>query len=384
MSFVLDLSTQSMRALLALLLLAGCQVYDPSLVSQDGRCEGRRPPARPAVDDGADGEDIVFGLGEVLLDQEEDALWSRTGYNLDGYCTGAPDFLQPCVRGQRGGGPTSDGVDGIDNVLGSDLFPLVEAVVPGIQETSRMRQREGGGLIILRLRGWNGEPNDPHVHVTITQSVDTVPAGRDDPPPELLFIDYDAHLPGGEPAPSPLLDGNDYAFVRADTFIAGNLDEPIVFDSNAYVADDVLVAKLPDRVELLFQGDGVGVVARLIGGVVTGTFTDDRLGLQDVVVAGRWTMVDLLRTAESIGVCQGTGEYMLLRSRLEALLDVSSTTDDEPGTTCDAISIGVGFTGYRMRLGGTVEGPDVLSRCDEPLDGGTDGGSSDAPNDAGL
>lgn len=375
MSFALDSSMHSVRVLLAALMLAGCQVYDPALVSNDGLCEGRRPPARPDVVDGADGDDIVIGLGEVVLDQEEDALFSRLGYNLDGFCTDAPDFHQACERDQSGGRPTSDGVDGIDNVFGSDLFPLVKAVVPGLQETSRAHQRAGGGLVVLRIRGWSGEPDDPRVHVTITQSVDSVPSGADDPPPELSFIDYDAYLPSGEPAPSPVLDGNDYTFVRADTFIAGNVDEPIVFDNNAYVADDVLVAKLPDRVELHFQGDGVGVVARLVGGVVTGTFTDDRMGLEDVVVAGRWTMVDLLRTAEHVGVCQGTAEYNLLRSRLEAFLDVSSTTDLEPETPCDAISIGVGFTGYRMRLGGTVEGPTVLNRCEVPLDGGVpDGG----------
>jgi hypothetical protein len=370
----------------ALVLAAGCQVYDPSLVPPDaggqgGECEGRRPPARPTGADGPDGEDMVFGLRDVVLDQEADGRWARLGYNLDGYCTGAPDFALGCTLPPGGGRPSQDGEDGIDNVFGKDLFPLVDGVVDGLEEASRARQMEGLGLVVMGLRDWNGLPDDPQVHVTISQSVDTVAAAAGDPPPAVVFVNHEATL-AGEPAPGPAWDGNDYVWVREDTFLAGNYDDPLVFDANAYVAGNVFVARLPERVEILFQGDGVGVMVRLTGGIATGRITDDRMGIDDVMVTGRWSVLDLLRTAENVGVCVGTIEYNFLRSRLEALVDVSSDPAADRSTLCNAISLGVGFTGRRLRLGGVVEGPPLGNTCSELPDGGVtpgvDGGVPDA------
>lgn len=360
---------------LVALAVAGCQVYDPSLVPGDaggqaGRCEGRRPPPRPTGPDGPDAEEILFGLRDVVLEQESGARWANLGYNLDGYCTGSPDFAFGCTLPPGGGRPSQDGEDGIDNVFGKDLFPLVDSVVPGLEESSRELQNEGRGLVVLRIRGWNGLPDDPQVHVTITQSVDTVAAAAGDPVPDVDFVDHQATLPGGELAPSPAWDGNDYTWVRADTFLAGNFDDPLVFDANGYIADDTLVVRLPERVEILFQGIDVGVTVRLTGGIATGRISEDRLRIEDAVVAGRWSVLDLLRTAESVGVCVGSVEYNFLRSRLEAFVDVTSEPIADPGAFCDAISVGVGFAGTRVRFGGVVDGPMPTNSCAAPPDGG--------------
>lgn len=375
MSFASDRWLGPTACAAALALAAGCQVYDPSLVERDaggqaGQCEGRRPPPRPTGPDGPDGEDMLFGLRDVVLDQEAGALWAGLGYNLDGYCTSAPGFAFACTLPAGGGRPSEDGEDGIDNVFGKDLFPLVNGVVPGLEDSSRALQIEGRGLVVTRVRGWNGLADDPQVHITITQSVDTVPAAAGDPVPDVDFVDSQARLPDGELAPPPAWDGNDYTWVRSDTFLAGNFDDPLVFDANAYIANDVFVARLPERVEILFQGIDVGVTVRLTGGIATGRITEDRMGIEDVVVAGRWSVLDLLRTAESVGVCVGSAQYDFLRSRLEALVDVSSDPTPGAGTLCDAISLGVGFTGVRVRFGGVVEGPTPTNSCESPPDGG--------------
>ncbi len=270
MTFALDRSLAPARALCAVLLLAGCQVYDPSLV-QGGKCEGRRPPPRPEVQDEDDVDDVYFGLRDVVLNQEDGGLWSRLGFNLDGYCTGSPDYANQCepVSGRR---PKSDGEEGIDNAFGSELFPLVDAVVNDLEHTARAAQLEGIGLPVLRLRGWNGTPDDPRVHVSITQSVDAVPGAHAS---EVTFTDYQAVLANGEPAPAPVWDGNDHTWVRSDTFLAGNPEDPLVYDNNAYVSGGVIVTSLPDRVEILFPADDVGVMVRLTGGIATARISED-------------------------------------------------------------------------------------------------------------
>jgi hypothetical protein len=390
MRFASDRRLGSTACVAALVLAGGCQVYDPSLVPRDaggqgGQCEGRRPPARPTGADGPDAEEMLFGLRDVVLDQEADALWASLGYNLDGYCTGAPDFAFACTLPEGRGRPSEDGADGIDNVFGKDLFPLVDEVVPGLEDSSRALQVAGRGLVVMRVTEWNGLADDPQVHIAITQSVDTVAAAAADPVPDVDFVDSEARLPGGELAPPPAWDGNDYTWVRSDTFLAGSFDDPLVFDANAYIADDVFVARLPDRVEILFQGIDVGVTVRVTGGIATGRISADRMRIEDVVVAGRWSVLDLLRTAESVGVCVGSTEYNFLRSRLEAIVDVSSDPMPGPGALCDAISLGVGFTGVRVRFGGVTEGPMLSNSCESPPDGGVtppDGGTEMA--DAGV
>lgn len=363
-------------------LACGCQVYDPSLLSrdagsegrdagsEDGRCVGRAPPSRPASADGESVPELVFGLRDVVLNQESGNEWADIGFNLDGHCTRSPLFASECRPVQEGIRPKVDGNEGIDNVFGSDLFPLVEASVRGsLEETARAAQQAGVGLPVLRLRNWNGTPNDPRVDVTITQAVFTVP-GSTAGPPSVEIRDFEPYV-DDSPAPAPNWDGNDYVWARSDTFFASDPERPLVVDDNAYVRDGQVVVDLPDRVELLFPADGVGVIVRLTGAVAVGRISDDQRTLEDVVVAGRWSQLDLLRTAENVGVCMGSGEYNVLLLRLAAIMDVRSAVGSGgPDVECDAISLGVKFTGHRLRWGGLAAGRTLSSVCDATPDGG--------------
>jgi hypothetical protein len=277
-------------------------------------CAGRRPPARPDVPDGDDVDELFFGLRDVLLNQG--GRWSDIGFNLDGYCTGSPDFGHECVPQQSGARPEPDGSDGIDNTFGGRLYPLVETAIPGLESTARQAQLEGIGFPAFRLRGWNGEANDPRVDVMITQAVASVAANADGSQPDVIIRDFHAELASGGPAPAPAWDGTDYFWARSDTFLAGDPEQPLVSDDNAYIADDTIVINLPDRVEILFATADAGVTVRLTGGLVTGHISADRTHVENVVVGGRWSVVDLRRTAENVGLCMGTFQY----NGLEAML----------------------------------------------------------------
>jgi hypothetical protein len=373
--------------------LGGCLVYDPQLVRRGdtgpdggGVCAGRRPPGRPSIPDGPDIDEVAFGLRDVFLDQGAD--WSSIGYDLDGLCSVSPDFATECTRG---GPPQRDGDEGIDNVFGDSLYPIVEASVPGLEAMAVAAQDEGRGMPVLRIRHWNGTRNDPQVEVAIMQSVfGTSAEGPDGGPPEVRIMGpLDYTLADGSPVPLPAWDGEDYLWARTDAFLAGDPDEPFIVDDAAYVVDGEIVSRLPDQVDIVFPTDDIGVLVRLTEAVATGTLSEDGLELNPVVVAGRWRVVDLLSTAENIGICRGDSRYELLMTQLGRIADVRSMPPrpGDPPSPCDAISIGVRFRGSRARVVPTpTPGQPLADLCSAArADAGTpDAGPSDAgPSDAG-
>ena len=140
-------------ASLASAVIAGCQVYDPSLVTQGG---SRRPPPRPDADtEGPDGPELVIGLHEVVLDPPGQE-WRETGFDVDSTYTRPPEYRVSC--NPRGGAmPQIDGVDGIDNVFGSDFYTLVSAATSDLQTSARESQEVGRGALMLRVIGEFGK-----------------------------------------------------------------------------------------------------------------------------------------------------------------------------------------------------------------------------------
>ncbi|HJL19912.1 MAG TPA: hypothetical protein RMH99_29885, partial [Sandaracinaceae bacterium LLY-WYZ-13_1] len=340
------------------------------------------------VADGDDEQEYIYGLREVILDQSGEA-WREIGLDLDGLCTtSANGFPTECVPPGMPRPPT-DGEEGIDNTFGDRLFPLVDLTVPGLQQTAQAAQEEGK-LPALRLRGWNGENDDPRVEVVITNAIFTVPAADDGSIPEFDIESFVAVDPDSGERLLPDWDGEDYGFFRDTTFFDGDPEQPLIADDNAYVAGGVLVARLPERVTILFPAEEVGVLVRLTDATAFGTFSEDRGVLEDVIVTGRWKTLDLLATAENVGVCRGTDNYRILSGQLDAIADIRSMPGSGgEGVECDAVSLGVQFTGYRMRWGGLTPGPPVRNICEDdggvPMDGGTglDAGPGDPDAGAG-
>lgn len=376
--------------LLALALAAGCQVYDPSLVEDDsgpgpdtGAATLRQPPPRPTVADGDDGEERIYGLRMVMLNQDGER-WREIGYDLDGRFTASPDFSTECTPPRRARPPV-DGEQGIDNVFGAELFPLVDLTVPGIETNARAAQEEGK-LPVLRMRGWNGEDDDPRVDITVTNAIFMTAAESDGSPPEIEVVDFEPQRVSDGTRPDlPAWDGTDYGWFREETFLEGDPELPLLRDDNAYVVDRLVVARLPERVDILFPAEDLGVVVRLTDARATGRISDDGDTLEDVVVAGRWAIIDLLGTAENVGVCRGTAQYDILTGQLDSIADIRSAAGSGgEGVTCDAISLGVSFQGSRMRWGGLTPGPPVRNVCDDPLPDGGPGGDAGAGMDAGV
>ncbi|MEM9069664.1 MAG: hypothetical protein AAGE52_14225 [Myxococcota bacterium] len=373
------------------LTLVGCSVLDPSLIAggedsgvdsatgedsgpgidagngMDGCDDGsRRPPPRPTIED-SDGPEVIFALKEVRLIQMGEA-WREIGFNLDRLCSEAPAPLVECLPPAfPDASPLIDGNQGIDNAFGGQLTPLIDIVFPDLADSAVSAAEEGIGVVITRIRGWNGEANDPRVDVTVTQSVDSTRGAAGDSAPTAEFRDFRAMMPGTDTdLAEPVWDGNDWVWAREETFFLGDPEQPRVRDDNAYIANNELVVTLPDRVEIVFANTAAGLLVRLSDALAVGRISDDRTRMTPATFAGRWSILDLLDTANTVGVCEGDTEFDLLRNQLNTIADVRSVagTGGE-GVSCDAISLGVTFEGYRVRIAGLTPGQIPPDGCSD-------------------
>ena len=374
----------------AALGLSGCKVYDPDLL-EDGAdagpaCELRKPPPRPdGADDGEDAGELVFALKEVTLDQDGER-WRDIGFDLDGLCSIPPDPEVECQPPNPMAQPETDGNGGIDNAFGHQLYPLVAATLPDLESAARESEELGLGAIVVRVRGWNGEANDPRVDVMLSISLAGAAGDGSGTPPDVTFAaDGTPQLPdGSEPLP-PEWEGDDYFWLRPENFVEGDLERPVLRDDNAYVADNELVAVLPERTDILFQATEQAVLVRLTEAIATTDLSD--LSRIPAMVAGRWAILDILQTAERVGICPGTAQYDIIENQLNRIADIRSQAGTGgPDVDCNAMSLGATFVGYLANIGGIGPPSAIPNACEAMMmDGGVpDAGPPDAgPPDAG-
>jgi len=326
--------------------------------------EGRQPPPRPPGMD-TEGPEVVFGLRDVGLNQDSER-WRDIGFNLDNLISVNPapevECLPPAFPDAQ---PLLDGNEGIDNAFGAELFPLVKVVLPELDETAVDSATSGLGVVILRVRGWNGTRNDPRVDVTITQSVDGAPSGGAEEPPEVRFEGREAiDVATDEMLPPPAWDGDDWFWVRDDTLFMDDLERPLVRDDNAYVADGMIVARLPDRVDITFSAESQGIRFRLTDAIAVAELSDDFQTLPRVTIGGRWSILDMLDTVAAVGVCEGDTEFTILSNQLNNIADIRSVPGSGgSGVSCDAMSLGVTFAGLRGRIAGVAPAAPLPNRC---------------------
>ncbi len=360
---------------------SACQLYDPNRVGGAGGGGGgflTQVPPRPEMNELPDVDATpTFALRNVVLDQG--AEWAEIGIDLDGiHTTGnAGQACEPASTLT----PQVDGVGGIDNVFGRFFYPVLSDQLAPLdpQLAARAAHDAGDGTMIARMTGWNGLDNDERVTVVFVQAVDGTPLPRDQ-----VMMDEESHRlvlvsdPSTE-APPPAWDPEqpDHWWVRDDGFVGGNPNEPWQKDTNAYVSNGVLVMTLKANPIMFRMGEyGVRVVYR--NAWVLATFSPDFQHIDDVVVAGRWSVQDLLTTAYGVGLCPWDEALTTIDTIARSLADVySDAALDGTGHECDAVSMAVRFEeGVPADWDGSaatvVEGIELTDHCagGPPGDGG--------------
>jgi hypothetical protein len=316
-------------------------------------CPGTSLPDRPSASDPSDGGDVpalVLAFDTLDLDPSHDI-----GLDLDhtDTCPG-PESCQVPSNSLRDA--TCDNPDGADPVL-NRVTALVGSVYC-LNSPATVLAYENW---VLRISGYNGQPNDTQVTVELYVSTGTPPIGD-----------------AGENV-APAFDGGDTWQIWDQSLVpeAGALSRYI--DPAAYVAGGVLVtqpnvlgvagggvpllARPPPaalRCDAGAPGNGAPLVLYMQGFVLAGRLTPGAGGFS--LQCGRWGgrvamngPYGLLRSLGQLGFCNGT-------TLLCALTDIaSSPASDGKNAPCDALSFGAAFTASPASLGSVSSvqlGPD--------------------------
>lgn len=343
--------TMTLRLTLIFLLIgsAACSVYDPSLTERGLAGVPERPPASSSSK--SDGVEAVFAFRNISLDQSGDR-WRRFGLDLDGMNTTSIDDEAECVAAN--GSPTLDGEKGIDNSFGQHVLPTVVGLISCLEDNIALNQGLGLGTVLLRLREWNGTPNDAKVDVSVVSAVDGTSA---DSGSGFEWGGTDGAslmaLGSSEEAPPPAWDGEDLFFADPASLVAGDLDYPLVWKTDAYIRDGRVVLPLDTSTTFVFP-TGPGSFSLSLDGYLIADISEDRETLIKGMIAGRFSAPEIVATLQPLGICdesfRGT-VTSLLTDNLDVRIDAGLGSSDEP---CTASSVAFSFQGIRAQLAESV------------------------------
>ena len=207
---------------------------------------------------------------------------------------------------------------------------------------------------MVRVRAWNGTPNDTQVAVAVFTSNGTVP------------------LDDAGTNPIPKHDGTDMWGLDPSSvtgtpppYVAVNEDE------SAYVTNGVLVATVsfPFGISSAFGPDFL----RLDGALLVGPITSTPNGYTIAgIVTGRWDTRNLLTGLQglhdpfnaSMYLCGTDSTYVAFKNAICAAADIAVLpANDDTNAPCDGLSLAVGFTTDPAQLGGLLSGKPKPTPC---------------------
>jgi hypothetical protein len=293
------------------------------------------------------------------------------GYDLDALCSCREDGPS-CNPPAYADADTCDGPDGRDNAA-AQLWEASSLFLPELASTAMTAEIAAGHFsLLMRVRNYNGAPNDDRVEVAFFAS-----PGRDEDP--CLSV----------PPPPPTWNGND-SWPIASTSLepsmgAGggcsapgyDLEAPRHLDEDAYVNGGVLVATLDDLAFFIRNGNGLAEV-HLVAATMSGRLEQGVNGwvLEDGVLSGRWPLEELRRAFVALApagssLCTDSSLYKNLRNAVCSYPDIGSMLSG-PTTPCDAVSFGLSFRAAPALLGSVLEHVATPSMCPPETDPAAD------------
>ncbi len=393
--------------------LHGCNTYDTSLLVDDAldrppaksgigwwsKPDARgcfsagapRPEDRPAPGNDKDVGAIVLAISSMRLGSLNEQgvvdpnAWQEIGLDLDGVCTASETCTSedppPSCKAGASQLPR-DGKYCRDNTFGKLEYSA--ALVPQLAKQYGLSDDAfncalcvGHYTFLIRVTGYNGEPNDDRVRIDLYPS-----PGLEKPLP------WDCSQPSWvtHPCFTPDMPWT----VQEDTLLekrgGPDLPDSKIFSADAYVRDNYIVTQLPEDTLFWFPGYKGLVVAypiRLQKGIVVGKLLkgqDNVWRIEDGVIAGRARQQDVIKGFRLIGFCETNDKdnYELTTTFVNDNLDVLADGRNDPNVPCDAMSMGVTFNARQARAGRT-EAVAPLVECVIPRTGpDTDAGTGEA------
>ncbi len=305
-----------------------------------GQCRGADVPAAPDISTSSPSDplDFVAVLARLHLGVGPDA-GGPYGFNLDRTCT-CPE-KDSCVRGLAADGgklpPACDGVDGIDN-SGLGLFELFAKSNLISEATFNDALGSGASGVFIRIRGYNGQPDDAQVQVSV----------------------YSSRGFSGYPDAGPKFDGNDVWLVDDSSITNGNVDAPKYTTASGYVRGGVLVATLKFPI-VVGSKNFDPIVIELQSGMIVARLdvVAQKLVKLSGRVAGRWEASKMLTSLQALNdplqagqhLCGTDPTYQVVKPKICEYVDITADPTDDGTGVCNALSMALGFEAAPAKFG---------------------------------
>ena len=323
-----------------LTLVSGCSYYDSSLIASplppdadadsgndSGGCSSARPPGPPAVKDAGGDLEIVLALKTVDYHEADEP--KSIGFDLDRTCSCLGE-QGSCVSKSTAAEMLCDGPGGRDN--NASMLIKSSAMLGLTSESFNGGVAEGDWSLLVRIRDYNGLPDDDQVSVA-------------------WLVTTNLMKP-------PAWDGTDTWGIRGSCLNhkdgQPDLEDPIVIDKLAYVTGGRVVASLKGGAPLDLTANFSVIIqdAFLVGDLVKkGDFWFTDHG----TLAGIWRTQDMLANLRGVEIgdkplCTDHPIYETIKRQICEAQDIS-VASAAPTTGCDGISLAFTFTSGPARIG---------------------------------
>jgi hypothetical protein len=335
---------------------------------------GKVPPAEEgsAV---AGGEERTFALNSISLgeadrggNKNKDA-WKKYGYNLDSRVTNvtdqkSPDLARVCKRAS--GAPATvhqDGDEGTDNAFGKEILKLLDPFTPTPSKSLTDAIAKGDFTIMLKIVGLSDDAAQTNKGLSGTLLVGGEFSKDENVKPTFTSAD-------------------DWPYIK----------DPQVPITGAYINKGVFVnGKGGAQVKLALSISGQQLSLTINKAIITFKHNPGAKSLEEGTIAGVINTEEFVNGISSVAgrfstdLCQGS-TVDGIKASIRQASDMLADGTQDPGKTCDGISVGLGFTAKQVGkpTKETVPGDAPPDPCKPgSSSGGNDAGSSSGGQDAG-
>jgi len=281
-------------------------------------------------------EGTVFAVRELFFGEGNSGEWKKFGFDLDGkVSTGQSNETDLCKPNSGGTTQTAhpDGDEGIDNSFGKNLLPTILSLYPTWPTDVNSGIQNGNFTALTKL-------------MCLPPTGDV---------PQLTTKLFGGTTLGG----MPKFDGTDKWPVEP-----GLLSDPMNVESSTitFPNGSVVGAKFESgkngtfilSVPVKSATSSTSIKLTLYSAQMHMTLSDDRKSATQGMIGGVLNTEEFVAEVKKIGILLNLCDNALftgLLTQVRQASDIMTDGTQDPGQTCDGISMGLGFEMYEAQLG---------------------------------
>lgn len=281
--------------------------------------------------------------------QPSATAWKSYGFDIDGKVStpASVDLCQPAAGASKNSA-YPDGDNGIDNSFGKNVLPIFLALASDLSTQINAAIDAGDFTLLTEIEG-------------ITPGATGTFVGK-------------MYSGGFDGAGVPAWNGADAWSVRSDCLVGGDIDNPkaqfptsevLVDGSGTRVWQSVGTAEL--QIELPVAG--VPLTLTIHQARVTAVLADDNTTATSGIIGGVLDTEELVAQLAIVAgsfdpsLCPPSATFESIAQQIRQASDILADGTQDPGVTCNGISIGLGFEAEAATLGVVFDAPVPPDPC---------------------